>query len=327
MEKVISVIVPLYNASDYMDYSIESIVKSSYKALEIILVVNKSKDNTLEKSLNWKEKDSRIRCIELDNAGVSHARNVALKEAKGEYITFVDGDDCIRSDMLAILVQGLQKGADIAGCDYEPFSNIRECAWGRKIIIAVPPAYKLTDRKGFLSEHFLHGNTRCWSKLYRKECLQGVEFPEDLTIGEDMLFLLQAVENAEKIAYTDYKGYLYLLNQDGAMRRKFVPAYMDQITCWERVETQMKEEDLQSRLQIKRNMAMAVMLVAGKMAMLSKEERRAYEQLIKECQQKVKQLLAYPEVTGELSRGYRMKLQIFSKNPRMYMNLYHLWKK
>ena len=92
---LISVVVPVYNVAKYLKKSIESIVNQTYTNLEIILVDDGSKDESGEICEDYSLKDSRIIVIHKPNGGLSDARNAGIKQAKGEYITFVDSDDTI----------------------------------------------------------------------------------------------------------------------------------------------------------------------------------------------------------------------------------------
>ena len=97
---LISVVVPVYNVAKYLKKSIESIVNQTYTNLEIILVDDGSKDESGEICEDYSLKDSRIIVIHKPNGGLSDARNAGIKQAKGEYITFVDSDDTIDYDMI-----------------------------------------------------------------------------------------------------------------------------------------------------------------------------------------------------------------------------------
>ena len=93
MNKVVSVVVPIYNVENYLDKCVNSIVNQTYGELEIILVDDGSKDNSSKICDEWKEKDSRIKVIHKENGGLSSARNAGLEVATGEYIMFEDSDD------------------------------------------------------------------------------------------------------------------------------------------------------------------------------------------------------------------------------------------
>ena len=107
--RVISVIVPVYNVEKYLDKCVDSIVNQTYKNLEIILVDDGSPDNCPKMCDAWVEKDSRIKVIHKENGGVSSARNAGLKASCGEYIGFVDSDDFIQPDMFEQLLGAYDK--------------------------------------------------------------------------------------------------------------------------------------------------------------------------------------------------------------------------
>lgn len=95
MNKLISVVVPIYKVEKYLDRCVESIVKQTYKNLEIILVDDGSPDNCPKMCDEWAKKDKRIKVIHKKNGGLSDARNAGLDIMTGEYVTFVDSDDYI----------------------------------------------------------------------------------------------------------------------------------------------------------------------------------------------------------------------------------------
>ena len=103
-EKIVSIIIPVYNAEKYLGYCLNSIVSQTYKNLEIILVNDGSTDDSLKICNNYAFFDSRVRVINIANRGVSNARNVGLKAATGEYIEFADADDVLNPQMVATLV-------------------------------------------------------------------------------------------------------------------------------------------------------------------------------------------------------------------------------
>lgn len=106
---LISVIVPIYNVETYLPQCINSILESTYTNLEVILVDDGSTDNSNQICDEFKAKDSRCKVIHQINSGLSAARNMGLKEAKGEYISFIDGDDYISPIMLETLYQAIIK--------------------------------------------------------------------------------------------------------------------------------------------------------------------------------------------------------------------------
>ena len=105
---LLSIIVPVYNVERYLEQCILSLVHQSYRSIEILLIDDGSSDGSFAICDEWAKKDQRIRVFHTENHGVSHARNVGLEQARGDYIGFVDSDDWIDLDMYRVKsVQGL----------------------------------------------------------------------------------------------------------------------------------------------------------------------------------------------------------------------------
>ncbi len=116
---LISVIVPIYQVAEYLDRCVASIVNQTYPHLEIILVDDGSPDACGAMCDAWAQKDPRIKVIHKPNGGLSDARNAGLDLATGEFIAFVDGDDFVHPQYLAILWQNLQAtDSDLSLCSY-----------------------------------------------------------------------------------------------------------------------------------------------------------------------------------------------------------------
>ena len=115
MEPLISVIVPIYNVEKYLDQCLETIVNQTYQNLEIILVDDGSPDGCPEKCDQWAQKDTRIKVIHKENAGLGFARNSGLDIATGQYIVFVDSDDYIDIRMIETLYRHIGS-ADVVYC-------------------------------------------------------------------------------------------------------------------------------------------------------------------------------------------------------------------
>ncbi|WP_300629676.1 glycosyltransferase family 2 protein [uncultured Thomasclavelia sp.] len=119
MDDLLSIIIPAYNIESYIGRCLESLIIQTYKNLEIIVVDDGSKDNTLSIIKEYCNKDNRINVIHKKNEGVSVARLTGMKKANGEYIGFVDGDDIVEKDMFEFLMNNAKKyGADISHCGY-----------------------------------------------------------------------------------------------------------------------------------------------------------------------------------------------------------------
>lgn len=339
---LISVIVPVYNGQDYLKKCIDSIERQTYEPLEVLIVNDGSTDRTMEVCEQLQKEYQNIRVIVTDDEGVSAARNAGLDRMTGQFVTFVDADDRIFPEMLSTLYACIAEAdGDLAGCGF--------AAWGKEEEIEYDTPPQKYDRKIYTPEEFLMkeilgGNSRCWSKLYKRKAIGNLRFRQGLSIGEDMLFLVDLMSGSKgasvsRILETEYKGYGYFQNPKGAMNRAFRPQYMDQITCWEIAREEISrmtfgdgDKEWQSR--VTAILIMAVMLTAGKLALLSAKERKLQRRYIEICHDKIKREMHVPGAFEALSKGYRLKVRLFAGLPGIYLWLYHfrkyrrqIWKK
>ncbi|GFI69850.1 putative glycosyltransferase EpsH [Lachnospiraceae bacterium] len=330
---LISVIVPVYNGQDYLRACIESIEGQTYNNLEIIVVNDGSSDGTGDLCRRLGEEYDNIEIIEMNDEGVSAARNAGLGRMGGEFVTFVDADDRILPDMIEKLYDCIiETGSEIAGCGFFSWKEENEFADAEQSQAGMRqenqdmelPARIYTVSE-FIEDGILKGNSRCWSKLYRASGVGETRFRLGLTIGEDMLFLVDMLPNIKRIGEIPYKGYGYFQNPKGAMNRAFLPQYMDQITCWETAREKIAEiKGAKGREQITAILIMAVLLTAGKIAMLPAGERKMQADFVRVCHGKLKKELLVPGAYEGLSGGYKLKAKIFAAVPWVYLRLYHL---
>lgn len=324
MQPLISVIVPVYNGQDYLEKCIESIERQTYENLEIIIVNDGSTDHTGTVCGRLQERYQNIRVIVTGDEGVSAARNAGIERAVGAFVSFVDADDRLRPKTLQVLYECIMEtGCDVAGCRFKEWEKEEE--WeeflSHRCAIGKPVKYTASD---YLKEEILKGNSRCWSKLYRRAAIGNLRFPEGLTIGEDMLFLVRLLPYVRGIAETEYPGYGYFHNPKGAMNRKFTKRYMDQITCWELAREEILKIDREQNEQVSAILIMGILLTVGKLAALPMRERREMKQYVEICHDKLKRESGFAKVCKRLSPGYQMKRKLFLFMPQIYLFLYHI---
>lgn len=109
MNELVCIIVPIYNVEDYLVRCIDSAINQTYRNLEIILVNDGSTDGCLQICKNYAKKDNRIKIINKKNGGLSSARNAGLDSCRGEYVTFIDGDDWVEKDFVSTLYHDIKK--------------------------------------------------------------------------------------------------------------------------------------------------------------------------------------------------------------------------
>lgn len=335
MQPLISVIVPVYNGQDYLLKCIDSIKSQTYQNLEIIIINDGSTDGTDEICQKLMQDNDNIFVITMDDKGVSAARNAGIDLAKGAYITFVDADDRLLPGMIQSLYESLiRTKSSIAGCGFLAWKEKEELKLALKSSFPQEKE-KVYSADEFLTEGILKGNSRCWSKLYQRSVIGNVRFRENITIGEDMLFLVDLLPKADQIVEISYKGYGYYQNPKGAMNRAFLPGYMDQITCWEIARekilnmnflTGQDKGQMQLESQITSILLMAIMLTAGKLALLPAKERKKQKLYINICHEKVKKELQVFGAYEGLSKGYKIKARCFQAMPYFYLWFYHFRK-
>ena len=223
-QPLISVIIPVYNVSKYLDDCMDSVIAQSYKNLEIILVDDGSTDGCPQKCDYYASKDMRIKVIHQPNGGMSDARNTALSVCKGEYISFVDSDDVVSNDYIETLYMVLRDNeVELSICNYENFSS--EIPPNRTFLLD-STIYNAREAIGII----LKGNPftpSAWGKLYHRRLFQELRFPNGIMIGEDLATVWKAMFQANTVAYTNAVKYYYRQNPSSITQVRFSYRNMD----------------------------------------------------------------------------------------------------
>lgn len=214
--KKISIIIPVYNSEKYIESCIESLIKQTYKEIEIILVNDGSTDNSQIICEKYVQLDKRIILINQLNGGVSEARNVGILHAKGDYIMFVDSDDYVDKTICEKLIS---EEADLVFCRYyNALNNNRQS-------IQIPELRKIKKISDIDSESFeiLYNNlifNPPFCKLYKRELITEL-FRNGLNLGEDIIFNFDYIKNCSSLRFVDEALYYYQIENDSSLSRKF----------------------------------------------------------------------------------------------------------
>ena len=216
----ISIIVPVYNAELYLARCLESILSQSFTDFELLLIDDGSTDGSGEICDTYAEKDRRVRVFHKENGGVSSARNLGLKEAKGEWICFVDSDDELLSNGLQVMADGISDEVSMVMAGYHEIED--DLLLVDTGVMDVKG--RVIDRNEALllmypSEDKVYMGYSV-GKLFNKEQLKsgGVAFDEHITIKEDTLFVVAYLCQSDKPVYfTSTPVYKYLKVSTGAM--------------------------------------------------------------------------------------------------------------
>lgn len=225
----VSVIIPVYNVDQYLSKCITSVINQEFDDVEIILVDDGSTDSSSKICDEFSSKYENITTIHKNNGGLSDARNVGVKQAMGEYITFIDSDDWLYPGALQYLVMLIEK----YNADFVMAKNSRV-----KSANLSTENISLWTRKEFL-ERFFKLNTQvnvqyAWAKLYRKELIKDIKFPVGL-ISEDVPFTFQVALISNKIVYSSKVIYHYFYNSSSITTKKFSEQRLDLLRVWDLV--------------------------------------------------------------------------------------------
>ena len=193
---MISIVVPIYKSEKTLGGCLESLLAQTYKDIEVICVIDGSPDRCGEICDSYAEKDGRIKVIKRENGGVSSARNRGIDEASGEYVMFVDSDDTVEPDYCEKMWNAYERtGAELVICGFHHWYVGRD-------VEKTPSNAGVYDTKNYgadflklYQEGFLN---MPWNKLFQKK-LTGL-FDTTLSLGEDLLFNMDYLENCSKVA-------------------------------------------------------------------------------------------------------------------------------
>lgn len=214
---LISIIIPAYNIEDYIGTCLDSLLKQTYKNLEIIVVDDGSSDNTGKIIDEYTVKYENIKVIHKKNAGVSAARNSGIDIASGHYIGFVDGDDIVDDNMFEILINNaIEYNADISHCGYKMvFPSRIDYYHNTEVLVEQDNELGLKD--------LLVGNRvepGLWNKIYKKELFEDIRINENIKINEDLLANYYLFKKSSKSIFYDKCLYNYVLRKNSASTSK-----------------------------------------------------------------------------------------------------------
>ncbi|MCR5100744.1 MAG: glycosyltransferase [Butyrivibrio sp.] len=317
MESKVSVIIPVYNGGKYVGKCIQSVLDQSYKNLEIIVIDDGSTDDSGNICNSFKDK--RMHVYHTGNFGVSGARNKGVSFATGDYVTFVDADDTIDKEYIKELVFAADKSKAL-------------------IIDKTDTIVSDSNISGYfyLENSILNENTHVWGKLYNRKLLtdSGVSFSGNLTIGEDMLYLVELALNIgikESIFVISKRGYNYTDNEMGAMKSKYKETYLDQLRCWEAAEYELVKKgpyvSTEAFSKIGTIQIMASFLVLGKVSLSDDITEWQQRDALSMVDETITHARTMTGAVGRLSFGYKVKLMLYLISPQLYLKLYRSWKK
>lgn len=212
MSVQLSIIVPAYNAECYLEDCLNSILVSTYRDFEILLVDDGSADATAEICDRYRRKHPQIRVFHTENQKLPSARNIGLENATGRFIGFVDADDLVAPDMFARMVYAMREDVQIGMCQFRKCTRLD----ARDVFVEETPEAKDLSREE-TAEYILRGKAGpyVWNKLYRRDILErnGIRFRPDAQGAEDLFFNAEYLQYCDKATCIEEELYCYITTE------------------------------------------------------------------------------------------------------------------
>lgn len=312
MTEKISVIIPVYNVREYLEYCVNSIRSQTYENLEIILVDDGSADGSGKLCESLAGLDNRIRVIHQENQGAAGARNTGLNAAEGSFISIIDGDDYIFPGMYETLLTAMKsKQAQIGCCPYE-LVEAHEIPQKEDIPEVSPSVLTRSE----IYEHLFDYHTM-WviqpNKLYEKHLFDDYRFPTG-HFYEDEYAAHRLLKRVERAVYVDIPFYRYYVRPGSATRRGItsrqfclLDALIDRLSYFlEEKEYGMLQRSEECLFQAYRSVAVAYT-----------DRSRENAKRLKEIRKKYRQVLPLVMDHQALSKGKKIKRRLYLSAPRL----------
>lgn len=206
-EVIVSIIMPIFNASRFLNEAIESVLNQTFQNYELILIDDGSTDNSYQICDIFAKKDNRIKIIRKKNSGVSDTRNYGLKVALGKYICFLDADDILSPLFLESMLKNIDdKDISLVCCDCETFED-KISSFSRKNIDNIEK-YEGKDKYNIIFKKY---SGYAVNKIYLKKIINdnNIKFSKDIKMCEDMLFVFEYLKYVNNAITMDNVYYFY----------------------------------------------------------------------------------------------------------------------
>lgn len=211
----VSILIPAYNAAAFLPKCLDSVLNQTYQDLQVVIVDDGSKDNTLKVCQQYAEKDNRVEVYHQENQGVAPTRNHLLEKVKGDYVLFVDADDWIELDMVEYLVSlATELDAEMVMCDR--VINDAKPSDKKPEVNILPQEEAIKD---FLYHDYFVGSL--WNKLLSRSLLHNEQFHRGISYGEDALFIWGALQKVNNVVVSDKQLYHYYMNEESISHQSF----------------------------------------------------------------------------------------------------------
>lgn len=235
---LLSVIIPVYNAANYLDACISCLNEQGVSDLEVILVNDGSRDSSLEICHRYAAQDARIHVFDKPNGGQSSARNLALQHARGRYIAFLDSDDSLADGTLSYALEALEANSEY---DFVQFPLLLEAGHPtlERLHTYTPHSWSNPESIALDYAREQQLSWRVCDKVFRRELLEGLRFVEGL-VYEDNLYCTEAMLRAQGGAIINQGCYIYNWNSQSTTHAPKPQSHVDMIDVHGRIYRLLK---------------------------------------------------------------------------------------
>lgn len=312
--QLLNIVIPVYNAENYLPQCLESLVNQTYHKKEIILIDDGSSDSSPEICDEYANKHPFIHVIHKENSGVSAARNTALDLIRGGYVVFADADDAVDLDAYEVMIKEMEDtDSDVSACNLQ---NEYGAFQVRKNNFEHGSVSAYSGDEELVKAFFCQIGGWAGNKIYRREVIGDVRFREDISQAEDTLFAWEVMKRAKKVCYINLPFYHYRYMLSSSSHAANTKKLKTAITVWDLIKLDLdnvhvEEEILQKWTQ---NYIVWNLKICESMIGLHQPDKKYYH-LAKRNISNYKGYIPY------MSRRYRLLANSLLKS----WDLYKLW--
>ena len=247
----ISIIVPVYNTSIYLEQCLNSINNQSFKDYEVICVDDGSSDNSLHILKKYEKIIKNFKVISQKNQGVAVARNTGLANACGDYIVFIDSDDFVKENYLEVLYnESCKTNADVVICNFYRYYERSK--------LSLPVVYKKSKGlyskeeilKSLIPDILIH--SYLWNKLWKRELFDNLQFP--LIKYEDIAIMCKLFNKVKKVSIINDTLYYYRIRKTSIVRNYSISTQNDYVKAYGLIRLFIHEENLYNKFKFTFNL-------------------------------------------------------------------------
>lgn len=212
MNKLVSIIIPFYKVEDEIIKCLDSVLYQTYNNIEVICVGRKDDEVCINIVKNYIIKHNKFKLIYQDKKGLGNARNCGIKIAKGDYILFLDGDDCIDNNTVELLLKNaILNDSDIVCSGFNRVDKLTGKIYSNEMIKMDYDVLYLND-KTITDIMFISPSS--WGKLFKKEIISNINFIDEPDEIEDLTYFLELIIKVKKISFVKQVLWHYLVRED-----------------------------------------------------------------------------------------------------------------